>query len=82
MAAVAKNGHTIQFASAALQKDKGIALAAVEQNGSALCSCSEDVKDDRDIVVAAIAKEHGRALKSEGLEWLRASQTRKKSASR
>eukprot|EP01051_Picozoa_sp_SAG22_P001323 SAG22_NODE_51_length_24458_cov_19.853161_3_plen_410_part_00 len=53
LAAVARCGSDLQYASAELRADKEVVLAAAAQDGTALLWASEELQDDPDVVEAA-----------------------------
>eukprot|EP01050_Picozoa_sp_SAG11_P015370 SAG11_NODE_1986_length_3962_cov_4.050220_5_plen_286_part_00 len=63
LAAVARDGRTLQHASADLKNDREVVLVAVAQNGWALQSASSELRNDRDVVLAAVSQ-NGWALES------------------
>ena len=57
MAAAAKSGWALKYASEELKNDKEVVLAAVAQYGYALEYASNDMKNDKEVVMAAVARE-------------------------
>merc|ERR1719203_2763196 len=53
LAAVAKNGLALRYASAKLREDRDVVLAAIAQNASALQYAPAVLQADRDFVLAA-----------------------------
>ena len=57
-----QNGDALEYASAELQADREVVLAAVQQDGRALEHASAELRADREVVLAAVHS-YGRALK-------------------
>jgi hypothetical protein len=62
-----KNWSPLELASAELQADREVELAAVAQNGRALRHASAELKADREVVLAAVAQD-GSALQDASAE--------------
>jgi len=56
LAAVAQNGHALDYASEELKADMEVVLAAIAQNGCALDYASKELKGDKEFVLAAVAQ--------------------------
>jgi len=52
-------GNALQFASAELQGDREVVLAAVAENGFSLAYVSTEMRGDREVVLAAVARNGG-----------------------
>ena len=54
---VAKDGRALEYASAELQADQGVVLAAVTQDGRALQYVSAELRADREVALAAVTQD-------------------------
>jgi ubiquitin len=57
LAAVARNGYALWYASAELKADREVVMTAVAQNGLSLQDAAPELKADREVVLTAIAKD-------------------------
>merc|ERR1711904_396266 len=54
MAAVQKDGRSLEHAHEEMKKDKEVVMAAVQNNGNALQYAHEEMKKDKEVVMAAV----------------------------